>query len=125
MDPAPDVLDGAGRLAVNDVERALGVEPNELGVRLAQPDRVVLMPRGVDEDVPDSIDELLPLAVGVPRGDDLDLVTRQHERSCQVAGVVLHAADAVLRDDERDDADPQFVDSQSGSVIRRAGQRLG
>ena len=27
----------------------------------------------------------------------------------EVAGVVLHAADSVLRDDERDDADPHSV----------------
>jgi hypothetical protein len=49
------MLQRAGRLAVNNVEWLLGMEPLELGVRLAEPHGVVLMPRRVDEEVPDTV----------------------------------------------------------------------
>ena len=107
-DPTAEVLDRAGRLAVNDVVGALGMEANELGVRLAQPDRVVLMPGRVDEEVPGSVHSLLPLAFRMPRGDHVHLVAGSHESSREVARVILHAPDAMLRDDEGDDADPHW-----------------
>jgi hypothetical protein len=78
MDPATDVLDRGGRLAVNKVERALGMEPNELGIRLAQPHGVVLMPGSVDEEVPNPVYPLLLHAFGMPGGDHLNLVAGTH-----------------------------------------------
>jgi hypothetical protein len=74
MDPATNLLDRRGRLAVNEIKGALGMQPNELGVRLAQPHGVVLMRGSVDEEVPHSVYPLLPYAVGVSRGDHLHLV---------------------------------------------------
>ena len=119
IDPPAEVLDRAGRLAVNDVVGALGMEANELGVRLAQPDRVVLMPGRVDEEVPGSVHNLLPLAFRVPRGDHVHLVAGSHESSREVARVILHAPDAMLRDDEGDDADPHWP---TRTRSRRSGE---
>jgi hypothetical protein len=106
MHAAADMLDRGGRLAVKHVEGALGMDPNELGVRLAKPDWVVLMPRRVDEDVSDPADTLLSLAFRMPGGDDLDVVAVAHKPSSEVAGVILHPSDAVLRNDKGDNADP-------------------
>jgi hypothetical protein len=71
MHPAADVPDGGGRLAVKIIEGALGTEPNELGIRLAEqtgwfwePDWVVLMPRSVGEDVAESVHTILWLTLG-------------------------------------------------------------
>jgi hypothetical protein len=122
MHPAADVLDRRGRLAVKNVEGALGVKPKELGVRLSEPDRIVLMPRSVHEDVPDAVDMLLSLTFRVPGGNDRDLVAGTHEPSTEVARVILHTSDAVLGNDKGDDADPHRLTNMrsraSGSCIR-------
>jgi hypothetical protein len=106
MNATADVLYRARRFAVKHIEWALGMKANELGVRLAKPDRVVLMPRSVDEEVAGSVYNFLPLAVWVPGGDDVHLVAGAHEPSCEVARVILHAPDAMRRNDEGDDTDP-------------------
>jgi hypothetical protein len=117
MDAAADMLNCGRRLTVDDVVRALSVEPNELGVRLAKPDRVVLMPRRVDEQVPSSINTFLPLAVRVPGRDDVYLVPPTYKPSCEVARVILHPSNAVLWDDEGNDADPH------SRLVHRARKR--
>lgn len=106
MDSAAHVLDRAGRLAVNDVERPHAMKPVELGVRLAQPNGVVLMPGSINEDVPDALRVLLAFTVGMPGSDDVNFVTGTHEALREVTRVILHAPDAVLWHDEGDDADP-------------------
>jgi hypothetical protein len=106
MNAPADVLHGGRRLAVKYVERLLRVKPHELCVRLAEPVRVVLMPRSVGEHVLDTVDTFLARPFGMPGGDDRHVVARAYEPTSEVVRVILHASDAVLRNDKRDDADP-------------------
>ena len=52
-----------------------------------------------------AVDLLLTQAIRMPGRYQLDLATSLSEPTCQVGGVILHAADAVGRHDARDDAD--------------------
>jgi hypothetical protein len=106
MNPTTNVLYRARRFAVKHIEWVLGMEPHEFRVRLAEPRRVVLVSWGVDVEVSDSIHAFQLHAFRVPGGNDIDLMTRPHKPSREVARVILHPPDAMRRDDESDDTDP-------------------
>ena len=120
VDPPAEMLGGGCGLAVDQVEPALVVEATELRVRLRQPVRVIEEAGRVGEDVPDACHLLAGLALGVPRGDHSDLVAGADEPLREVARVVLHASNAVLGHDSRDDADPHVSPRTAARTIRRS-----
>jgi cephalosporin hydroxylase len=106
MDAASDKLESARALAVNDVERIGGVDPHEGLVRALPPIAIRKVVRGRVDVVPaHACDHLFGKAVRVSGRDQLNHMPSRGQPASQVSRMVLHAADAVRRQDARHDAD--------------------
>ena len=108
---------------MDQIEGADGVEGLELGGRAAQPrvvaHREVFVPGRDWHEMPTVALILLGLTPRrMLRGDNLDLVARLAETSCQIDRVGLHSADPMHIARDRDDAYPHDVSLTEGRVSR-------
>jgi hypothetical protein len=103
---APCEFERARALAMNDVKRLIGIDPNERLVGVLPPLAArKIVRRSLHVVSAHAVDLLLAKPFWVPGRYQLHGVTVRGETACQVGRVVLHASDAVGRHDARDDGD--------------------
>jgi len=103
---APCELERARALAVNDVKRLFGADPNERLVGALPPLAArKIVRRSRDVVSAHAVHLLLAKPFWVPGRYQLNFVTSRNETACQVGRVVLHTADPVGWHEARNDAD--------------------